>query len=75
MTDYTAFDAAILHELSAGPVSFMLLCQRLRWQANVLAKPNHRGELNGSGVVDRRLQALRKAGKIKVSRIYGWSLT
>ena len=74
MTDYTKLDAAILKELASGPAPNFLLCERLRHISEPLAKPNRYGQVEGWRVVDRRLQALRKAGRIIPGRKVGWTL-
>lgn len=74
MSHFAELDAAILGELAAGSLGNMILCERLREQSIALAKPDRFGIRVGWRVIDRRLQALRKAGKIKIDRKTGWSL-
>lgn len=66
MTDYTKFDAALLGKVKAG----------YRWFSEI-----HRGPLavmareigeEDFRITDRRLQALRKAGKLTFDRKAGW---
>lgn len=71
---FTELDAAILDVLTDGPKTMGWISQRLRKQSEALAIPDSCGDRCGWRVVDRRLQALRKAGKIKTDRKTGWSI-
>lgn len=73
-TDYTALDAAILACLALGPKPFTILVDKVRLEAEAVATPDRFGEVHGWRVLDRRLQALRKAGKIVPHRTQGWRL-
>ena len=73
-TDYTELDAAILACLAAGPKPFMILAEKVRVESEAVAAPDRFGKVHGWRVVDRRLQALRKAGKIVPHRTQGWRL-
>lgn len=77
--DYTAFDAELLRLIAAGKNKMMLLDSRkengLLFE---LAKPHCMTDRSRWGVdpwriIDRRLQALRKKGKIAFSR-NGWEV-
>ena len=72
--DYSALDAAILEALESGPKPFHLLTGRLAQLTQPLAKPDRHGESSGWRVLDRRLQALRKAGMVISDRKTGWRL-
>lgn len=75
MIDDTELDAAILERLADGPLPFhALMARRVSEIANSLAKPDRHGATTGWRVIDRRLQALRKAGKITHDRKTGWRL-
>ena len=74
-TDYTALDAAILERLADGPQPFHTLAIVLAPVAKPFAKVDLLGHSTEWRVIDRRLQALRKSGKIKPHRTQGWSLT
>lgn len=73
-TDYTALDAVILACLADGPRPFMILAEKVRPESEAAATPDCSGRVHGWRVVDRRLQALRKAGKIVPHRTQGWRL-
>lgn len=79
MTDYTEFDAALIEAIrQATPrercVEFSCFAynQPLRDMATALARPDRYGDRAGWRVTDRRLQALRKAGKLAFDRKTGW---
>lgn len=79
--DYTEFDAAILKRLAHGPATFNRLhrfpeidAMSARFAAEDNKNRSTWNKLDPWRVVDRRLQALRKAGKIKPHRTQGWSL-
>ena len=71
---YADLDALILDALNGRAITFSALSiiPRIEEEANRVAKPTRVGFQHGWRVVDRRLQALRKSGKIKVSRARGW---
>jgi len=59
MTDYTRLDKLIIDSCSEfGPTN----CRRVWGEAGLIAKETGRDQMR---VVDGRLQALRKAGKIR----------
>lgn len=72
--DYTALDAAILYAIKNGaPALFSLLDFKVRVHSAPLAHTDKQGQ--AWRVVDRRLQALRKAGRIRYQRKpEGWVL-
>lgn len=61
--DYTAFDAELLSQINAGNSRTGLLCDQKRLMN--LAKPFCTNDSPEWRIVDRRLQALRKKGKIR----------
>lgn len=71
MNDYTQIDAALLYEIKAGRNATWAMVEA----TNKITKPFwHLYDMNGMRVVDRRLQALKKAGKICFTRDSGWIL-
>lgn len=62
--DYTELDKAILSKISDGQVTFPGICNAVELQT----RPFVSFTSPGWRIVDRRLQALRKAGKIKYQR-------
>lgn len=74
MTNYADLDEQIVAYVMDGRNEFWKVYEPLRKQADALATPNRRGEREGWRVIDRRLQALRKAGKLAYDRKAGWSL-
>lgn len=73
-TDYTELDGAILAAIKAdAPVTFASITLAVRSTAEKLAHTERQGQ--AWRVVDRRLQALRKAGKIRYQhKPEGWVL-
>jgi len=67
MIDYSKFDAALLAEIQRRPGRFAyLITPKLREMAQVLALQDAVPALKGTyPIFDRRLQALRRAGKIR----------
>ena len=77
--DYTKLDAGILSELTADtPKTFTQLCgsrSSANLAANVLTRPDALRGTPSWRLIDRRLQALRKAGLIRYQRKpEGWVL-
>lgn len=71
MTDYTKLDALIFDRISAGRTQLDgINSQDVRVEANRLAAETGRDQFR---VVDGRLQALRKAGRIEFKRGNGFS--
>lgn len=74
MTDYTKIDAAILSEIAGGSTTARYIVAA----TDVLTRPlwGHDELMYQSGfrTVDRRLQAMKKAGKISFTRASGWIL-
>lgn len=67
--DYTAIDSAICIEIAAGRNA----AHHLVNLTNDMTRPLwHKYDNNGMRVVDRRLQAMKKAGKISYTRATGW---
>lgn len=62
--DYTELDKAILSKIANGPVTFPLIVNAVDLQT----RPFVSFTSPGWRIVERRLQALRKAGKIKYQR-------
>lgn len=73
MTNYTQLDQAILERLGRGSASFTTLRAALDHIVAAHASTDGRPE-DHFRVLDRRLQALRKAQKITYSRASGWSV-
>lgn len=63
---YAGLDAALLAAIRAGADTFgaLLAHDTLLREATALASADRWGQKNGDRVIDRRLQALRKAGKL-----------
>ena len=72
-TDYTEVDQAILARLGQGSATFMSINAALGALASKYAAPDAPPEEHFR-VIDRRLQALRRAKKIKFTHADGWSL-
>jgi hypothetical protein len=70
---YAEFDDAIIVALSECN-TYSGLCGRLETWANEIAGKDRHGGPNGWRLIDRRLQALRKAGKVTFTRRNGWSV-
>ena len=62
---YAELDAAILEWLKDQAYDFWRINLLVRTMAHELAKPNAQNTREGWRLVGRRLQVLRKAGKIK----------
>lgn len=70
--DYTELDGAIIARVAEGCVSFSALLTSVSKHSEALAKTD---SAPGWRIVDRRLQALRKAGRIRYQRKpEGWVL-
>jgi hypothetical protein len=70
--DYTNLDSAILARVAKGCVSFTALSGSVSKESDALAKNDPAPAWR---IVDRRLQALRKAGRIRYQRKpEGWVL-
>lgn len=67
MKDYSKFDAALLAAIGTKPQNFteITTTRELAAMAAALATPDRWGYKNVDRVFDRRLQALRRAGKIR----------
>lgn len=65
MIDYSELDAAIIHTIANWAGDFARINQRVKDIAEPLATPDRWGRRNTERLVDRRLQALRKAGRIR----------
>ena len=70
--DYTAFDAELLRLIGCGITYFTGLCCAPSVRAKATPFTSERSSVDR--VFDRRLQALRKAGKIRY-RAGKWELT
>jgi hypothetical protein len=57
-----------------GALTFTSLSSALSAHANTLVPANRHGEEQGWRLIDRRLQALRKAGRLAYSRKSGWTI-
>ncbi|MBR8234658.1 hypothetical protein K6W26_22870 [Burkholderia sp. AU42008] len=76
MSKYQNLDALILAAIDETPKKFVFInAGPVRVESERIAQdeatPRTRGEVVGWRVIDRRLQALRKAGKIR-STSTGW---
>ncbi|MDQ0035049.1 hypothetical protein J2W30_002814 [Variovorax boronicumulans] len=71
--DCTHLDALLLESIERIPKTFAELRAEFESEFNKHAKPNRYGDENGWRLIDRRLQALRKAGHIKFNSKLGWS--
>lgn len=72
--DYSLFDNALVATVRAGKTQFhQINAGRTLEFANKLAGKDHRGDALGWRLIDRRLQALRKAGRLAYDRKTGWS--
>lgn len=70
--DYTALDGAIIDRVAKGCVGFTTLCGAVAKHSESLAGND---KAPAWRIVDRRLQALRKAGRIRYQRKpEGWVL-
>ena len=72
MTDYSKFDAALLAEITHSPQDFtsLLWTRSLNGLAQSLDAIDRRGHpVDIWRIFDRRLQALRRAGKIRYSGV------
>lgn len=73
--DYTLFDNAILSHVKAGKKHFYELNSgRLLKFANKLAGTDRHGLPKGFRLIDRRLQALRRAGRLTHDHKTGWAV-
>lgn len=72
--DYTPLDAAIVaHITTSGGATFAELLRDLDTMAGSIGPKCRLGKPDGFRAIDRRLQALRKAGRIRYTRT-GWVL-
>ncbi|PFH29083.1 hypothetical protein [Burkholderia sp. JKS000303] len=76
MTKYEKLDALILAAISEEPKKFASInVGQVRTESDLIGREESRphicGEVTGWRIVDRRLQALRKAGHIKATG-KGW---
>jgi len=75
-TDYTALDAALLARIKQKPANFTeLQFGDVQKAAEALLDPGKPWFFRATGgYIGRRLQALRKAGKIVYNTKTGWSI-
>lgn len=76
--DYSALDAEILTAIGAGPTAYAAICATttVRAIADAIVHPGRyiSRDTAIAQVIDRRLQALRKAGTLSYStKPRGWS--
>lgn len=70
--DYTHLDALLLEAIEREThCSFNSLRKQFEPEFNKHVKPDRFGEPNGWRAIDRRLQAMRRAGLIRAERL-GW---
>lgn len=70
--DYTEFDAELVCLIGSGSRVFSALCSNTRLLE--LARPLVSQSGAEDRIIDRRLQALRKAGRIHYGTRTGWRL-
>jgi len=70
--DYTEFDAELVRLIGSGSRAFSALCSNTRLLE--LARPFVSQSGAEDRIIDRRLQALRKAGRIHYGTRTGWRL-
>lgn len=70
--DYTAFDAELVRLIGSGRREFAALCSNTNLCE--LARPFVSPSSAEDRIIDRRLQALRKAGRIHYGTRTGWHL-
>ena len=68
--DYTKLDAAIIAEIKGGATRFIDLNRK----GPVLEEARKVNSYEWDRAIDRRLQALRKAGRINHSHRNGWQI-
>jgi len=73
-SQYAELDSAILDLLAEAPAKFDSIRVRLESMADALVQPDRYGIKVGWRLIDRRLQSLRQAGKIKHGTTK-WSLS
>lgn len=73
-TDYTEVDAAILAATRKTPGADFTVISRMADKPAQKVADSAPVALHSFRVIDRRLQALRKAGRISYSRSGGWVL-
>lgn len=72
MTDFTHLDELLFESIERMPKAFAALRAEFESEFNKHGKPNRRGDETGWRLIDRRLQALRKTGRIKADPKFGW---
>lgn len=70
--DYTHLDALLLEAIERKPSRFEALRLQFEAEFDKHAPRDRYGKPNGWRAIDRRLQALRKAGRIKSDPKLGW---
>lgn len=71
-TNFTNLDELLFESIERFPKHFFALRAEFEAEFNKHAKPNRYGDENGWRLIDRRLQALRKTGRIKADPKLGW---
>lgn len=75
MSKFDDLDGELLRLIRMGYRTFAELQSRATMRmAQDLATPNYSGYRDGSRVIDRRLQALRKKGLITFTHGHGWGI-
>ena len=75
MSKYASLDKMILDRIQRGPATFVQIDSgAVGRYADELAPRDKVGALNGWRLLDRRLQALRKAGVVRFKLKTGWEL-
>jgi hypothetical protein len=70
--DYTHLDELLFESIERLPKTFHSLLAEFKSEFNKHAKPNRFGNETGWRLIGRRLQALRRAGRIKANPKLGW---
>lgn len=71
--DYTHLDALLLEAIERKPKTFTALRAEFEKEFDKHVPPDRMGAPNGWRAIDRRLQVLRTAGRIKADPKLGWT--
>lgn len=70
MKSYSELDAAILAHVASGSKAHPMYARKINGIARGLLNPTQ----SVARLIDRRMQAMRKAGRLAFSRKSGWSV-
>lgn len=70
--NYSQLDELLFEAIERQPSTFATLLKAFGKEFDKHAKPDRFGDLAGWRLMERRLQALRKSGRIKADRKLGW---